>query len=210
VESYDLITLYRIYNPDGVNYIGSTSRNLSTRFIEHIYQAKNRSYGIRDLLKGYKKEELKVIVLEACDIKYRYDRENFYIKKYKNNVNRCLAGPGPIGIRLKKHQIEKARETMNSLWKNRRSFILKKVNAHKTKEFQSAASKVGHANKYRNMPIKLLINRKNNKILLKYKTYKELALYFKINKTTASRIESNKRHYMHNIYEFRGINLSQL
>ncbi len=80
-------------------YIGSTPRCIRQRFGEHLYQG---TFG------STAKKDLKIEIIEICEGGERFERENFYIKKYnsiESGYNKCIAGNGPCGWKPSNKQI---------------------------------------------------------------------------------------------------------
>jgi hypothetical protein len=148
-------------------------QTMSARKAQHLFQAKTRPWGVRDLLqKRYSLNDLKFEVLEETDDSSRYIRELHWLKQFKC-VNKCLPGKGPLGFKVKTHQLERVSKAMTGLWKNDRDGMLERVNSHKTKAFQKMASAASHKAKYDRLPLMEVL--RDGKILGQYKTKRELA-----------------------------------
>lgn len=139
-------------------YVGSTTRNIKTRLTEHKYQERY----------GFDFNKAEIIVLERCKTSQRYKRENHWIEKFsKKNivVNKSKASIGPIGFKHTKSFKKVASKAMKLRWSKNRPMMLKKVNAHKTKIFQSKNGKLGGVAKAKNRPWFVILNKNTNSIV---------------------------------------------
>ncbi len=195
--------IYRVFSPDNLSYIGSTSQPVKLRISQHKYQAKTRRWGIRQLYqKGkFKFEDLRFEVLETTNKPDRFKRENFWISKF-DCINRCVASQGPVGFKQTKFHIERSRMFMKESWKHSRDKMLKAVNKHKTKSFQRMASAIAHKKRYERLP-SMEVRLSSGKKIGEYKTQNELAKLLGVCVSTAGRYLNGKVKPGH--YKFRRI-----
>lgn len=166
--------IYRLYNENNVCYIGSTN-NVKRRLAEHRSDSKlNNNRSSQKVFETGNK--VKIEVLEIASFKKRFEREQFWMNQYKESiVNRAKAGLGPVGYSFISEEQRKQKSLkFKNAWKNNREHVLKYVNAHKTKEFQSMASKQALKARYEKAPTYNVFCSKTRKYLGSFKTNKEL------------------------------------
>lgn len=142
-----MVKIYKAVAPDGMVYIGSTKQVLSQRKSGHKRDlSPTSSFG--RLLRSYDFKSVVWCILEECVDDDRYQREQFWIDFYRSK-NKCSnisnAGIGAKGIKKSEEFKKWSSEQMKKRWIDRRDELLTQVNAHKTKEFQSMAGKLGAA-----------------------------------------------------------------
>jgi len=94
-----MIYIYGLYTDEDIRYVGKTN-NLEKRLNEHIRDAKcnkntHKHNWIRKELKNNK--EIKIKILEECNIKNWEEKEKLWIKKYNNLTNCTEGGEGGHG-----------------------------------------------------------------------------------------------------------------
>lgn len=169
-----MIIIYRLFNDDGLSYVGSTAQSLTRRFIEHKSSRNNPRSGSFLIYKNKKNSDVKIEKLETCSKKNRFDREYYWLKKYKNTTNKCIPWQGPKGFKPYDYQIDIAKQNMKKRWVTDRPALLKQVNANKTVKFQQMASAASHKKKYERMPVKEVFCSSSGKKLGEFKTQPEL------------------------------------
>jgi len=97
MERYKHGKIYQIVSPDGTKYIGSTIRELHSRFYNHVSDYKNNKHGTAsfDLFKKYGIENCKIELIEnyPCDSRKMLEkREGEIIKQTLNCINKVIAG----------------------------------------------------------------------------------------------------------------------
>lgn len=161
--------IYSITNSKGLAYVGSTTIDPKKRWAFARYSAiKLPKSSLADLLINGSHRTWKYEILEECSDNKRFDRENHWIdeiSKTRNLVNRCRASTGPIGHKRPKHLIDLSASMMKSRWKNDRNKMLKRVNAHKTKEFQKSSGKLGGKAKAKLRPYFEIRNEHSGKLV---------------------------------------------
>lgn len=89
-------------------YIGKTSRDLMTRFKEHISDSKRKRdihRPLQNAIRKYGEQHFSIELLETCEDDQGSDREIYWINYYnsfKNGYNATLGGDGKILINYKK------------------------------------------------------------------------------------------------------------
>jgi predicted GIY-YIG superfamily endonuclease len=168
------VTIYKLVSSNGYSYVGSTTQSIKSRFAQHKYSAKINPGKYSSSLFD-ENSKVKIIILEICDIKNRFDREKYWLFKTKNTVNLCTPWQGPKDFKPYDYQLKIASENMKKRWVKNRKQVLNHVNAHKTKAFQKAASARSHELKYKRMPLKKVLCNSTSKVLGEFKTHNELA-----------------------------------
>lgn len=152
-----MVTIYALIEGKKA-YVGSTNQSLNLRLAQHKFTKKQHM----DFLKA------EIFELERCPDSKRYERENYWIdEKSKTHIllNRAKASIGPVGHKRPKECIDQAREEMKARWANHRSKMLKRVNSHKTKEYQSNAGKLGGVAKAKLRPFFEIVREVDGKII---------------------------------------------
>lgn len=139
--------IYKVTCKKGCTYIGCTSQNLSSRLAQLKYQAPRRKIALTECAKNHGLDWV-VRLLETCKKSNMFQREKVWIAKTKNLVNKSNGGQGPNGMVVSEKRKNQLAVEMKQRWRNNRAKVLKQVNAHKTKEFQSMAGKLGAAAKW--------------------------------------------------------------
>jgi group I intron endonuclease len=197
-----MFKIYRVFNGNGESYIGSTSQDIKMRMAQH--KSKIDRSSVRFLLSGFTFEQLNVEILEVVNTKHRFARENYWIDKF-NAINQCRAGNGPIGFKPSAEQLESAAHHMRKRWQTNKEQMKRKVNAHKTFEFQSAAGVLGNLSIYNNKPTMIVCNKSDGKIIGRFKTTVELGKLLNVHDTTAARYLNGKLKIGGILYEFRRV-----
>lgn len=94
-----IFKIYALTDDETVRYIGVTSRELSQRLYQHVWDGKNKKgshkiHWIKSLLNNNKKPSIKLI--EECTEENWQEREKYWIKYYNNLTNTSEGGCGII------------------------------------------------------------------------------------------------------------------
>lgn len=122
--------IYKITNKvNGKSYIGCTIYSLEKRFQEHVYRCFKTDINTKlyNSIRKYGIENFSIELLEECDVKEIYKKENDHIIKYdtfKNGLNSTLGGEGCLGYTHSKEIRKKI------------SKILKNGASHKGKTYE--------------------------------------------------------------------------
>lgn len=108
-----MIGVYKITNPSGAVYIGS-SKHILKRFNQYKYLRHNEQCKIRNSIVKYGYENHSFEILEECDIDILLERERFFCLKYDvlNRINLNLKIP-----KLGSKQISYSQETLDKMSK---------------------------------------------------------------------------------------------
>jgi len=78
-----------------MQYVGTTSKTLRNRFNHHLSSIKHKSGNDTRCIKhfnspGHSIENIKIIIIETnyCNEKHRMDREQYWIKTLKSQINK--------------------------------------------------------------------------------------------------------------------------
>lgn len=85
---YEYGKIYRLVCNDGYYYIGSTRDKLNHRFNKHIQASKTETSKVYQHINNIGRENVKIELIEeypCASKKELNERENFYIKQYKND-----------------------------------------------------------------------------------------------------------------------------
>ncbi len=179
-----MVTIYRVFNSNGLSYIGSTTRPIKKRFAEHRCHGKKTNNTLHEI---FKDEAVTIEALDYCNLKNRFDRERCWLNKYPNSVNKCTPWQGPKDFKPAEEQRARSAVLMKKRWTKNRPELLKYVNAHKTIKFQKMASAAGHKKKYEIMPIKEVVCAHTRKRLGTFKTQQELCSILGLSRKTIYR-----------------------
>lgn len=199
--------IYRAVGQDGMVYIGASKRSeLKPRISEHKSNAKNRYNDFQKTILKFGIKYFKFEIIETCHNSIRFSREKFWISHYKAQgicLNNSDGGQGPNGVKRPDFCKKQAGLQMKSFWDNDRQGMLENVNAHKTKEYQSWAGKMGGAAKAAKYckPFEV-IDKSSGKSLGIFKTKKDLAKRLDLSESTAGRYFSGKLKKGRELYEF--------
>lgn len=94
-----IFKIYALTDDETVKYIGVTSRELSQRLYQHIWEGKHKKgtykiNWIKSLLNNNKKPSIKLI--EECTKETWQEREKYWIKYYNNLTNTLEGGCGIV------------------------------------------------------------------------------------------------------------------
>lgn len=142
--------VYLLTCDQGCAYVGCTTRQLNRRLIEIRYQARNRDFGPSKCFRlGHSGHSMRV--LESVTEDRRFEVEKTWIQRIGRGklLNRTDGGAGPNGFSPTEEQRLLSGEGMRRRWEADRSGMLKRVNSHKTSEFQRRVGKLGAAARWK-------------------------------------------------------------
>lgn len=118
-----MIGVYKITNPSGAVYIGS-SKHMLKRFKQYKYLRHNEQCKIRNSIMKYGYENHLFEIIEECDIDILLERERFFCLKYDvlNRINLNLRIP-----KLGSKQISTSKEALDKISKTHKG---KKLSEH--------------------------------------------------------------------------------
>ena len=103
------IYIYQIYdNTNGNSYVGSTN-NIYRRLGEHM-RLKHTS---KEIIKN---KDYKINILEMCDLKNKFEREQYHIDNTPNTINKIAA-----------NQTKNQKEQWDTYYKNNKDMVQDKV-----------------------------------------------------------------------------------
>lgn len=173
--------IYKLNFKNSEFYIGCTTRNPHIRAIELISH------------KGFQKP-LSIEILEECKNQNRFEKEIFYIQKFKSEkcLNKSNGGAGPNGFKPSKKHIKESAKQMKKRWAADRKSMLLRVNSHKTKESQSKAGILGGYARAAKQTLFEVIENNSGKSIGIFRTKREFATVIGVTESTAGRYMSGK------------------
>lgn len=154
------------------NYVGSTARELRKRLAEHKYQKRYSEIQY---------EICEIRLLDVANSNDRFQKENYYIQKYKA-INKAKAGYGPVGFIPEQKELNRRSKQM-TIWrsKNPEKVEKAKLNSVLNSEKQKTKSKLSHEAKKKLMPKYKAVCKKTGKTFGPYQGHeiskKELNLH---------------------------------
>lgn len=201
-----MANIYKAISKCGRVYVGVTTRPISFRIATHKWSSNYFERNeFQKLMKKHGVDYFKFKVVEECKNSEMFDRERAWILKYKNkgiSLNNSLGGRGPNGIKMPEHQTKVSGRLMKQRWEKDRKGMLKKVNSHKTKEFQSSAGILGGHGKAAKQPWFKVYQRSNGKLIGRFQTKREFSKVIGISESTTGRYLSGKLKIGNELYRF--------
>lgn len=206
--------IYLLKTPFG-NYVGATRRGLVTRLSEHLCKMKSDSF--HPLWPYRHKLKRSDVSIERIDVVHDrlspewLGKERHWIAFYKKIgglLNKTDGGLGPEGRVVSKSEKAKHRASMKSRWIKNRTAMLDLVNAHKTKDFQSKAGKLGGLAKRNKQKYFIVTDKRNDSVLGRFNVQREAAKEFNITPSSMGRYLSGKMRHSRLGFEWEGSSLS--
>ena len=152
-----MIKIYKLFDDIGNIYVGSTTRKLSIRMSEH---KSNKLYNM-----NY--NTCNIELLEECSSELRYDRENYWMSKFKC-INKAIASKGPIGFKNNEKELKRKSEQMKKFHLERPDIIKKARENSLTSEKQKIRNLKANKLRIEKMQKYIAIDKKTNEKTIDY------------------------------------------